>query len=226
MSSGSCSRDKHRAGFHIPSLVPSELAPSFSQLLTPCSILKHDLPHAGVWALLLEATHPKLATDVFYVAGDRVVADSLCKPFSMGRNLFCVHSRKHLDDIPELKESKQRTNRKTLTEMSRALNQVLSTPPAYETSAGLLRAATVYATWGLQASTSGSHHVCIGRHGQLRARQSRRRAYSHFPLSFQHGTARSCISQLPGVKSMAKHAPHGRGKSSGCMLLLLACSCF
>ena len=141
MSSGSCKLDKHRAGFHTQALVPPELAPSLSsQLLTPCSILKHDLPHAGVWALLLEATHPKLATDVFYVAGDRVVADSLCKPFSMGRNLFCVHSRKHLDDIPELKESKQRTNRKTLSEMSRALNQVLSIPAGSEPSTGLLRA--------------------------------------------------------------------------------------
>ena len=38
--------------------------------------------------------------------GDRVVADPLCKPFSMGRNLFCVHSRKRMDDIPELKAEK------------------------------------------------------------------------------------------------------------------------
>ena len=53
--------------------------------------------------------------------GDRVVADPLCKPFSMGRNLFCVHSRKHMDDEPApQKEAKQRTNRKTLTEMTRA----------------------------------------------------------------------------------------------------------
>ena len=44
-----------------------------------------------MWALVLEATHPGLATDVVYVAGDRVVTDPLCKPFSMGRNLFCVH---------------------------------------------------------------------------------------------------------------------------------------
>lgn len=57
----------------------------------------------GVWALLLEASHPTLATDITYVAGDRVVSDALCKPFSMGRNLFCVHSRKHIDDFPELK---------------------------------------------------------------------------------------------------------------------------
>ena len=44
-----------------------------------------------MWALLLEAVQPGLATDVVYVAGDRVVTDPLCKPFSMGRNLFCVH---------------------------------------------------------------------------------------------------------------------------------------
>jgi glycerol-3-phosphate O-acyltransferase len=31
--------------------------------------------------------HPNMATDVIYVAGDRVVTDPLCKPFSMGRNL-------------------------------------------------------------------------------------------------------------------------------------------
>ncbi len=43
---------------------------------------------------------------LFYIAGDRVVADPLCKPFSMGRNLFCVHSRKRMDDIPELKSEK------------------------------------------------------------------------------------------------------------------------
>uniref|UniRef100_UPI002ED70977 Glycerol-3-phosphate acyltransferase, chloroplastic n=1 Tax=Lobosphaera incisa TaxID=312850 RepID=UPI002ED70977 len=77
----------------------------------------------GVFALLLEHTHPRLATDVIYVAGDRVVTDPLCKPFSMGRNLFCVHSKKRLDDIPELKASKVATNRRTLSAMTKALNE-------------------------------------------------------------------------------------------------------
>jgi hypothetical protein len=45
------------------------------------------------------------------IAGDRVVTDPLSKPFSMGRNLFCVHSKKHMDDIPELKAQKMETNR-------------------------------------------------------------------------------------------------------------------
>lgn len=74
----------------------------------------------GVFAHMLEATHPRLAQEVIYVAGDRVVTDPLCKPFSMGRNLFCVHSKKHLDDVPELKAAKQETNRKTLVAMGRA----------------------------------------------------------------------------------------------------------
>ncbi len=76
-----------------------------------------------MWALLLEGTHPRLATDVIYVAGDRVVTDPLCKPFSMGRNMFCVHSKKRMDDVPELKEEKQRTNRRTLSAMLKALKE-------------------------------------------------------------------------------------------------------
>ena len=50
-------------------------------------------PRTQVWALLLQSKYPELATDIIYVAGDRVVTDALCKPFSMGRNLFCVHSK-------------------------------------------------------------------------------------------------------------------------------------
>ena len=37
---------------------------------------------------------------MIYVAGDRVVTDALCKPFSMGRNLFCVHSKVRCGSVP------------------------------------------------------------------------------------------------------------------------------
>ena len=57
-------------------------------------------------------------------AGDRVVTDPLCKPFSMGRNLFCVHSRKRLDDIPDLKAAKVQQNRRTLIAMGTKFLQV------------------------------------------------------------------------------------------------------
>lgn len=66
------------------------------------------------------ATRP---SEVIYIAGDRVVTDAMCKPFSMGRNLLCVHSKKHMDDYPELKAAKMAMNRKTLVTMQRLLNE-------------------------------------------------------------------------------------------------------
>jgi len=77
----------------------------------------------GVFAHMLMSVHPSMAEEVVYVAGDRVVTDPMCKPFSMGRNLFCVHSKKHLNDIPEQRAAKMETNRKTLIAMQRSLNK-------------------------------------------------------------------------------------------------------
>ena len=77
----------------------------------------------AVFAHMLAATHPTLGENVIYVAGDRVVTDAMCKPFSMGRNLFCVHSKKHMDDIPELKQEKMAMNRRTLAVMARKMNE-------------------------------------------------------------------------------------------------------
>jgi glycerol-3-phosphate O-acyltransferase len=60
---------------------------------------------------------------VFYVAGGRVVGDPLAQPFSMGRNLFCVHSKKYIDteEDPDEKSAMSKQNRRTLTEMSKAM---------------------------------------------------------------------------------------------------------
>ena len=73
--------------------------------------------------LLTAASHPGLGERVIYVAGDRVVTDLMAKPFSMGRNLLCVHSKKHIDDDPALKPAKQKQNLKTLKEMERLLRE-------------------------------------------------------------------------------------------------------
>ncbi|XP_073311626.1 glycerol-3-phosphate acyltransferase ATS12, chloroplastic [Primulina huaijiensis] len=72
----------------------------------------------AVIALLLESTHPHLAEDLIYVAGDRVITDPLSKPFSMGRNLLCVYSKKHMNDDPELTDMKKKANTKSLKEMA------------------------------------------------------------------------------------------------------------
>jgi glycerol-3-phosphate O-acyltransferase len=71
----------------------------------------------GIWAHMLMHTHPDLAKQIIYVAGDRVVSDPLCVPFSLGRNLFCVHSKRHIDDDPATKDEKAATNRQTLRNM-------------------------------------------------------------------------------------------------------------
>ncbi|KAF7829185.1 glycerol-3-phosphate acyltransferase, chloroplastic isoform X1 [Senna tora] len=72
----------------------------------------------AVIALLLETACPYIAENMTYVAGDRVVTDPLCKPFSMGRNLICVYSKKHMFDVPELVEMKRKANTRSLKEMA------------------------------------------------------------------------------------------------------------
>jgi len=72
----------------------------------------------AIIALLLEKSNPWISENIVYVAGDRVVTDPLCKPFSMGRNLICVYSKKHMNDYPELIEMKRRSNTRSLKEMA------------------------------------------------------------------------------------------------------------
>ncbi|XP_039057236.1 glycerol-3-phosphate acyltransferase ATS12, chloroplastic-like [Hibiscus syriacus] len=72
----------------------------------------------AIIALLLEKTNPFIAENMIYVAGDRVITDPLCKPFSMGRNLICVYSKKHMYDVPEHVEMKRRENTRSLKEMA------------------------------------------------------------------------------------------------------------
>lgn len=60
------------------------------------------------------------AADMVYVAGHKVTTDPLAIPFSMGRNLICIHSKKHIDSNPETKPVKQKQNLK-------AMNALLTT---------------------------------------------------------------------------------------------------
>lgn len=52
----------------------------------------------------------KQAEDIVYVAGHKVTTDPLAIPFSMGRNLICIHSKKHIDADPATKPLKQKQN--------------------------------------------------------------------------------------------------------------------
>lgn len=64
-----------------------------------------------VMSILLEkAGYGKEAEGLTYVAGHKVTTDLLAIPFSMGRNLICIHSKKHIDADPDTKSLKQRQN--------------------------------------------------------------------------------------------------------------------
>jgi glycerol-3-phosphate O-acyltransferase len=74
-------------------------------------------------SLLLEATHPKMGKDMIFVAGERVTTDPLAVPFSMGRNLLCIYSKRYIEHPPERKAVKQQHNRRTMERMAELLSE-------------------------------------------------------------------------------------------------------
>ncbi|MES2345585.1 MAG: 1-acyl-sn-glycerol-3-phosphate acyltransferase [Chlamydiota bacterium] len=74
-------------------------------------------------SLLLEKTYPNLSREMIFVAGHRVVTDPLAVPFSMGRNLLCIYSKRYIDRPPEQKMQKQLHNKKTMEKMSALLKE-------------------------------------------------------------------------------------------------------
>lgn len=65
----------------------------------------------------------QLAADITYVAGHKVTTDPLAVPFSMGRNLLCIHSKKHIDADPETKPAKSKQNMAAMNEMLQGLKE-------------------------------------------------------------------------------------------------------
>ena len=59
----------------------------------------------------------ELTSEIVYVAGHKVTTDALAVPFSMGRNLLCIHSKKHIDADPETKPAKSKQNMAAMNTM-------------------------------------------------------------------------------------------------------------
>jgi glycerol-3-phosphate O-acyltransferase len=74
-------------------------------------------------SILLENTYPKLAEEMIFVAGERVITDPLAVPASMGRNLLCIYSKRYIDNPPEEKMKKQLHNKRTMELMSELLSE-------------------------------------------------------------------------------------------------------
>jgi glycerol-3-phosphate O-acyltransferase len=60
---------------------------------------------------------------MIFVAGERVVTDPVAVPFSMGRNLLCIYSKRYIDHPPEEKLKKQLHNKRTMELMSTLLSE-------------------------------------------------------------------------------------------------------
>lgn len=80
-------------------------------------------PDPQIISLLLEQIDPKLAADMIFVAGHRVISDPLAIPMSLGRNLLCIYSKKHISHPPEEKREKILHNQRTLKMMQELLNK-------------------------------------------------------------------------------------------------------
>lgn len=76
-----------------------------------------------VISLLLEKDFSKLAEEMIYVAGERVVTDALAVPFSLGRHLFCVYSKKYFDAHPDRKVQMLEHNKKTIFIMGQHMKE-------------------------------------------------------------------------------------------------------
>lgn len=80
-------------------------------------------PDPQIISLLLEQIAPELATDMIFVAGHRVISDPMAIPLSMGRNLLCIYSKKHMNYPPEKKAEKVTHNQRTMKKMGELLNE-------------------------------------------------------------------------------------------------------
>ncbi len=80
-------------------------------------------PDPQAISLMLETAFPLLAEEMIFVAGERVLTDPLAVPFSLGRNLLCIYSKRYIDHPPELKLQKQMHNKSTMELMRDLLSQ-------------------------------------------------------------------------------------------------------
>lgn len=80
-------------------------------------------PDATLISLLLDPLYPKLSDELIFVAGDRVINDPLAIPISLGCNLLCIYSKRHIENPPEAKEQKQLHNKRTMKKLSELLSE-------------------------------------------------------------------------------------------------------
>ncbi|WP_201456298.1 1-acyl-sn-glycerol-3-phosphate acyltransferase [Chlamydia sp. 17-3921] len=67
--------------------------------------------------------YPKLIENMIFIAGDRVTSDPLARPFSMGCDLLCIYSKRHIDSPPEQRKEKLHHNQKSMRTLKTLLHE-------------------------------------------------------------------------------------------------------
>lgn len=77
-----------------------------------------------VISILLERENlVELSEKIIFIAGHKVTNDPVAVPFSMGRNLICIHSKKHIKNPPEDTARKQAQNLESMKEMTSLMTE-------------------------------------------------------------------------------------------------------
>ncbi len=71
--------------------------------------------------IMLQDTFKKFASEMIFIAGERVITDPLAIPFSMGCNLLSIYSKRYIAVKPELTHQKQLHNKRVMELMSQLL---------------------------------------------------------------------------------------------------------
>ncbi len=74
-------------------------------------------------SILTNSLSQDISKDIVCVAGHRVTQDPLAIPFSRGRNLICIYSKKYIDHPPEKKEEKLLHNARAMSAIEALLEK-------------------------------------------------------------------------------------------------------
>ena len=74
-------------------------------------------------SVLLDDHYPGFAEKMIFMAGERVITDPVAIPFSLGRHLLCIYSKRYIDHPPEKKVEKQTHNKRVMELMSLLLKE-------------------------------------------------------------------------------------------------------
>ena len=74
-------------------------------------------------SVLLDDHYPGLAEKMIFIAGERVITDPVAIPFSLGRHLLCIYSKRYIDHPLEKKMEKQTHNKRVMELMSLLLKE-------------------------------------------------------------------------------------------------------